>query len=136
MTTLHAGVYTLNATIPGCGVISQTFPVVVNTCRDASEEAEATEEVAVVEELKSFSLEVYPNPTEGMTTVTLTGLQTEDSDLAVYDLLGHQVLVPGKLTTNSGSKSWELDFRGIAKGIYFVKLNTENGEKVERIVVR
>jgi alpha-tubulin suppressor-like RCC1 family protein len=136
VTNLMGGGYTLTVNVPGCGAITQNYTLVVNTCRNASEETEATEEVAVVEELKSFSLEVYPNPTEGMTTVTLTGIQTEDSDLAVYDLLGHQVLVPGKLTTQSGSKSWELDFRGIAKGIYFVKLNTEDGEKVERIVVR
>jgi alpha-tubulin suppressor-like RCC1 family protein/rRNA maturation protein Nop10 len=136
VTNLMAGVYTLTVNVPGCGAITQNYTLVVNTCRNASEETESTEEVAVVEELKSFSLEVYPNPTEGMTTVTLTGVQTEDTDLAVYDLLGHQVLVSGKVTLSSGSKSWELDFRGIAKGVYFVKLNTEAGEKVERIVVR
>jgi len=118
----------------GCDAITQNYTLVVNTCRNASKET--SEETIVAEELKSFNLEVYPNPTEGMTTVTLTGLQTEDSDLAVYDLLGHQVLVSGKVTSSSGIKSWELDFRGIAKGIYFVKLNTEAGEKVERIVVR
>ena len=136
VTTLMGGNYTLTVNVPGCGVITQTFPVVVNTCRDASEETETTEETIVAEELKSFNLQVYPNPTEGMTTVTLTGLQTEDSYLAVFDLLGHQVLVPGRITTSSGTKSWELDFREIAKGVYFVKLNTEAGEKVERIVVR
>jgi hypothetical protein len=136
VTTLMGGNYTLTVNVPGCGAITQTFPVVVNTCRDASEETETTEETIVAEELKSFNLQVYPNPTEGMITVTLTGLQTEDSYLAVFDLLGHQVLVPGRITTSSGTKSWELDFREIAKGVYFVKLNTEAGEKVERIVVR
>jgi hypothetical protein len=136
VTTLMGGVYTLTVNLPVCGAFTQNYTLVVNTCRNASEEAEAIEEVAVVQELKSFNLEVYPNPTEGITTVTLTGLQTEDSELAVFDLLGHQVLVSGKVTSNIGSKSWALDFRGIAKGVYFVKLNTEAGEKVERIVVR
>jgi hypothetical protein len=136
VTNLMGGNYTLTVNVPGCGAITQTYPVVVNTCRNASEETEATEELAIVEYLKTFNIEVYPNPTEGITTVTLTGLQTEDSDLAVFDLLGHHVLVPGRITTSSGTKSWELDFREIAKGVYFVKLNTEAGEKVERIVVR
>jgi len=136
VTNLMGGNYTLTVNLPGCGAITQTYPVVVNTCRNASGETEATEEVAIVEDLKTFNIEVYPNPTEGITTVTLTGLQTEDSYLAVFDLLGHQVLVPGRITTSSGTKSWELDFREIAKGVYFVKLNTEAGEKVERIVVR
>jgi rRNA maturation protein Nop10 len=134
VTTLMGGVYTLTVNLPVCGAITQTYTLVVNTCRNASEET--SEETIVAEELKSFNLEVYPNPTEGITTVALTGLQTEDSELAVFDLLGHQVLVSGKVTSNSGSKSWALDFRGIAKGVYFVKLNTEAGEKVERIVVR
>lgn len=131
---IHTGIYTLNTTVPGCGAASTSTSVVVNTCREGL--FENNEDAALVTEFKGFSLEVYPNPTEGVTTVILTGIQEELPQLTVLDLLGHEILIPGKYSATQDTRSWELDFRGIAKGVYFVKLMTAAGEKVERVVVR
>jgi hypothetical protein len=49
--------------------------------------------------------------------------------------LGHSVLVPGSVSVGNNSKSWVLDFRGIAKGVYLVRMKTEIGEQIERIMV-
>lgn len=135
VTTLMSGTYTLTVNVPGCGLVSQNFPVTINTCREGAFGEDAISEVPA--ELNAFSIELFPNPTEGLTKVSVkAGNESENYQLQVFDLLGHVVLVPGKVSTLSDRKIWELDFRGIAKGVYFVKVHTENGEKVERIVVR
>lgn len=132
---LMSGVYSLTVDVPGCGLVQQTFPVVVNTCRTLNGEAES--ETAPAEIIgQNFSLEVYPNPKEGITIVTLTGFLGDTPNLVVTDLLGHQILVPGKQEVAQGRHQWELNFRGVAKGIYFVKITSEGFEKVERVMVR
>ncbi len=134
VTTLMAGTYTLTVNLPGCGLISQNIPVVINTCREGVLDREENLH-NIASELPVFSLELYPNPTESLTTVTLKGSQVAESTLSVYDLVGHSVLVPGSISVGNHSKSWVLDFRGLAKGVYLVRIKTEIGEKIERIVV-
>lgn len=130
----HTGIYTLNATVPGCGVVSTTASVVVNTCREGV--FEYSEETKQIDVLPEISLVIHPNPTEGMTTLSLSGEIEGVSELLVLDLLGHEILIPGKLTQSFGMKSWDLDFRGISKGVYLVKLRTQAGEVTERVIVR
>lgn len=134
VTPLMSGTYTLTVNVPGCGLVSQTFPVVVNTCREGIVESEVVEEIA--SDPKAFSIGVFPNPTEGLTTVTVQGIEVKESTLSVYDLMGHLVLVSGRETLGVDGKSWTLDFRGLARGMYLVRINTIAGERVERIVVR
>jgi hypothetical protein len=134
VTTLMAGTYTLTVNLPGCGLISQNIPVVINNCREGVLDNQENGD-NLTSELPAFSLELYPNPTESLTTVTLKGSQVAESTLSVYDLLGHSVLVPGSVSVGNNSKSWVLDFRGIAKGVYLVRMKTEIGEQIERIMV-
>jgi len=134
VTTLMAGTYILTVNLPGCGLISQNIPVVINNCREGVLDNQENGD-NLTSELPAFSLELYPNPTESLTTVTLKGSQVAESTLSVYDLLGHSVLVPGSVSVGNNSKSWVLDFRGIAKGVYLVRMKTEIGEQIERIMV-
>lgn len=133
----HAGVYTLNATVPGCGVVSATTTIVVNTCREGV--FETAEEAEVIAELKEFSFEIYPNPTEGITRAKLSvgaGSESGDYQLTVMDVLGHVVLMSGKQVKSNGEITWDLDFSQLAKGVYLVKLSGVGVEEVERVVVR
>ena len=131
----HSGIYTMNATVPGCGVVSRTVTVTVNNCREGV--FETAEEV--ITELKAFSFEVYPNPTEGKTKAKLIlGANSESGEyqLTVMDVLGHVVLMSGKQLESNGEITWDLDFSQLAKGLYLVKLNGVGVEEVERVVVR
>jgi hypothetical protein len=123
----------MNATVPGCGVVSTTVTVTVNNCREGV--FETTEEV--ISELKDFSFEVYPNPTEGMTRAKLSvGGESGEYQLTVMDVLGHVVLMSGKQVHSNGEITWDLDFSQLAKGVYLVKLSGAGVEAVERVVVR
>jgi len=135
----HAGIYTLNATVPGCGVVSTTTTVVVNTCRTgatATEEVSA-EELPAEELIAEWDFELFPNPTEGLSNAILTGSRGDSYTLEVFDLLGHKVMMPGVVKgTQSGTISWSLDFRTLAKGVYIVKVKGIEGERVERVVLK
>jgi hypothetical protein len=134
ITSLMSGIYTLTANVPGCGLVSQTFPVVVNPCREGI--SEEVESLLTEASLISLKIEVLPNPTDGLTTVTLHGTHSEEASLKVYDLMGHMVLVPGTVDQSANFKSWTLDFHGLAKGIYLLRIISREGARVERIVVR
>lgn len=133
-----AGVYTMNATVPGCGVVSSTITVVVNTCRTGSGVSDDVVEGSVVEEVaQDLAFVVYPNPTEGMATVLLTGVPRQDYVLEVLDVLGHRVMVTGmKQSVGAEGYLWELNFGALAKGMYWVKVYGDGFERVEKVVVR
>jgi hypothetical protein len=96
---------------------------------------ETTEEV--ITELKGFSFEVYPNPTEGKTRVTVKGTEVDgDCQLQVLDVLGHVVLMSGKQVHSNGEITWDLDFSALARGVYLIKVTGEGMEYVERVMVR
>jgi hypothetical protein len=131
----------MNATVPGCGVVSATVSVTVNNCRTASTESTEEESTAGMTEVKdivqeNLELEVYPNPTEGLTRAKVKGIGEGTYQLMVLDVLGHTILMQGKESKEAGSIYWDLDFRHLAKGVYLIKVMGEGIEKVERVVVR
>ncbi len=68
------------------------------------------------------SVKVYPNPSNGMVNITAA---SEIRSVELYD-------IQGRLLQAGSSAS--LDISGRAAGMYFVKVLTENGMKVEKIV--
>jgi alpha-tubulin suppressor-like RCC1 family protein len=129
----HAGVYTMTANVTGCGAITTTTTVVVNPCRSAEDN---TSDLDAFLDNANWTVEVYPNPTESKTKVRITGWKGELPTLRVLDLLGHEVLIQGVQEAIQGELTWALDFSGISKGVYFISIQTEQGERVERVVVQ
>jgi hypothetical protein len=130
----HAGVFTLNATVAGCGVVSATTTVVVNNCREGVVETSEGAEQSPHD--SSFSFEVYPNPTNGLTLAKVKGKLEGKYQLQVLDVLGHVVLMFGKQMQTMNEVSWELDFGQLPKGVYFIQLRGEGIDQIERIVVQ
>lgn len=63
---------------------------------------------------------VFPNPTQGAFTITLTDAQ--DATVEVYDVLGHRIAA-----TNLSGTSARVDLQDQPQGIYIVKTTTANG---------
>lgn len=76
---------------------------------------------------------IYPNPTGGQLTVTIPDFTKDEGHpvIEVYHLLGHLVLRK-KVTSN---KTIKLDFTNQPKGIYLIKLIT-NQQVITRRIVR
>lgn len=113
------GTYTVTLTIqaPSCG-ISFTDTIVVLLFTGTNElNAENT-----------FTL--APNPSDGLFTFKTTASGTKS--ISVVNLLGETVFA-----SNTAAQQVELDLRGEARGVYFVNMTNEKGERTTaKIVVR
>ena len=79
-----------------------------------------------VDETESKSMTLYPNPTNGLTLVQADGIR----QVNVYSLTGQQVL-----SCNATGEKTVLDLRGQKPGVYFVKIDTDRGELVQKLVL-
>ena len=72
------------------------------------------------------SLKLYPNPTNGLITIELEGLQK----VMVYNALG-QVL----LNKEANDDALQLDLSGFENGLYWVKVMTQNGTAAKSLII-
>ena len=72
------------------------------------------------------SLKLYPNPTNGLITIELEGLQK----VMVYNALG-QVL----LNKEANDDALQLDLSGLGNGLYWVKVMTQNGTAAKSLII-
>jgi hypothetical protein len=78
---------------------------------------------------------LFPNPTEGRATVVFDAPRPlSHVDLTVRTLTGQKV-VWGSYDHVGSHFITELDLSGKAKGVYFVELQAEGGEKVTRKLI-
>ena len=95
------------------------------------EECESTKEsvpvtVTDVEENNDESIQVYPNPTNGLLNVSGNGAM----HISVSNMLGQ------KVCETSAEGSTTLDLSGFGQGIYLVRIETSEGVMVQKVNVR
>ena len=94
-------------------------------CVELIEEPEEPEES--IEELTS-SLLLYPNPVNDRLYIET---EVEVEEVVVYTITG---VVVGQQTTVNGQQTSSIDVSNLKNGVYFVKVVTENGKAVKRII--
>ena len=94
-------------------------------CVELIEEPEEPEES--IEELTS-SLLLYPNPVNDRLYIET---EVEVEEVVVYTITG---VVVGQRTTVNGQQTSSIDVSNLKNGVYFVKVVTENGKAVKRII--
>ena len=88
---------------------------------------EDDEEFENIIEEQISSVQIYPNPVNDRLYIEA---ETEIEEVAVYDIYGrHQVT-----ETPSHQGNLSIDLSDLKSGIYFVKINTEKGNIVKRII--
>jgi hypothetical protein len=81
-----------------------------------------------------FAVSVSPNPSNGAFTVHATGLQSKETNIILYDFQG-KILLRETASGSSGfSKRYDLSEK--PKGIYFLKVVTENGSKISKVILQ
>ncbi len=96
-------------------------------------------EVTVTQEMSSVSVNaspiktysIYPNPAKGPITVTPADLNTQTVEISVLDAIGTTVYHQFKV----GSESYSVDLSSLARGNYFVRITSEKGSKVSKILL-
>jgi len=85
-------------------------------------------EIAQAQKPESFHLsQNYPNPFNPVTTISYQLPAASMIDLSIYNILGQKVatLVSGKQPAGVYKVEW--DATGLASGVYFYRLSTDNG---------
>jgi hypothetical protein len=82
-----------------------------------------------------FKMENYPNPTSNSATLKFTLPQEMTVQIAIYDIHGRMVKAVAKGKMQAGENNITVDVNSFAAGIYNFALETENGERaVKRLV--
>jgi hypothetical protein len=90
--------------------------------------------VGIGENANSLNCKIYPNPTKGMITIAIDGINSS-LDLQIVNIQG-KVIRTEKLNNQYPSYSQDIDLSTYSKGIYFVKLISKDFIKVEKVVLQ
>jgi hypothetical protein len=90
---------------------------------------------AIENEQKDLPIHVYPNPVKAgeFITIDTKKSQTGNAHLLLFDLCGREMGV-ATISNNMGTFKWSIPL--VPSGIYFLKVKTEMGEHVQKIVVQ
>ena len=114
ISNLPVGCYTCTVTdANGCSVIATTC-ISFGTKLD---EAQA-----------SNSILIYPNPSNGIFTISAT---TDNLEITIINTLGQTV----KTETMKNSNQMTIDFSKMSKGVYYLKGKTINGTKLFKLII-
>lgn len=117
-TTTKNGNYTVKVTVKGCTSTSSVF--VVNT--------------GIGTVTNSNALSVYPNPSDGIITVSFTINDKSSHKVEVKNLLG-QVVFKDELTDFQGTYTKSINLQQYGKGTYTITLMGDNHVLAEKIIV-
>ncbi|MBL1280293.1 MAG: lamin tail domain-containing protein [Fluviicola sp.] len=81
---------------------------------------------ASISEINVNSVNVFPNPSKGLITITFEG---EKATIVIVDLKGQT------LSTNAITSNEKVDLSALSSGTYFVKVTVEGSTHVERIII-
>jgi hypothetical protein len=119
--------------------------VVYNDCEDTLKSNIAPIAIVSIAEISAGSMvQIYPNPTRGELIIESGELRVERVD--IFDVFGRKVFEQ-KVTSPDPSKGEEspfsfgegqrmrFDLTVLPSGVYFIKVETENGSVIRKLVV-
>jgi hypothetical protein len=115
--TAANGNYTVTVTANGCSATSTGTNVTTSGMSEA---------------LAGMSVQVYPNPANGSFNVKLEGYQ-KDAAVVLYNLAGQQIIAD-KVAADGNAKN--INIKGLAAGTYLLKVTSDKGVQVSRLIVQ
>jgi hypothetical protein len=78
---------------------------------------------------------VYPNPTAGISVVQLNISEAAMVNLKLYDMLGREVKTIVSEKLQAGSHKVETNVSGLENGIYYYHLNINNKKSTYKLMI-
>ena len=84
---------------------------------------------------KSVQMNIFPNPANEQLSIYIASDAQKDATLSLMSLDGRE-LISKAIVLNTNAETHVMNLRNVAAGFYFVKVNTAQGVKVEKVVIR
>jgi hypothetical protein len=78
---------------------------------------------------------IYPNPSNGVFTISVANITARKAELRIINVIGNEIYHE-TLTRTEGHFAKTLDLSGKAKGLYYIKLETDSYSSVRRVVIK
>ena len=127
-----AGIYSMNGETQE-GIVWEYMGSSMVEFSEVNAGLEATAVSGLNEVSLASSINVFPNPTRGLTSVEFTTAQAGMATLEVYNLVGERVLFNTLGNLPAGLNRTNLDCSGMEAGIYLVNVNAGGETTTMRI---
>jgi hypothetical protein len=87
----------------------------------------------ISEQKQVTTLNVYPNPTTGLATLSIEVIPNTQSIIEIYDISG-SLLQSEKLKSQSGTTNQQIDISNLPSDIYMLKVTNINSSKTIKII--
>ena len=125
---------TATVTLPGNNQTAQLYVIVSKQGCSATD----TINLAICDGLEAIagsSVELFPNPSQGRFTLYFNSTTVQDLKMDLITT-GGQLVCTFKNEKATTSFTREFDLSNFSKGVYFLRLSSENGMAVKRIVIQ
>jgi hypothetical protein len=120
------------------GIVIRSYPHPHTVWRDRSSDYGGTGSGVGVKNVDAtvYKMESSPNPASNQTTLKFSLPQEMTVKVAIYDLTGRMVKAVSKGKMPSGDNAITVDLNNLAAGVYTYTLETENGERATKSLVK
>lgn len=122
--------YNIGTIIPNTAEIYFDFnaPVITNTFN-----TEFVEHNLSVNEFSLNTFTIYPNPAKDILYIKTNTTLTGSTSIKIIDIQGKQIITK---TIDSSVKNSQLNISSLQKGIYFVKLESQNKVETKKLIIK
>ena len=87
-----------------------------------------------ITDFNNVEVSMYPNPASNYVNVEVTSSDAQDFNAKVVDMMGKTVYTD-IFSHNGGTELYQIPVNDLAKGVYFLHLNSSNGNHVQKFIV-
>lgn len=115
------------------GSYQVTLVITHANCGSSTYQTEVTSATGIEDGTLGGDVSIYPNPNNGIFTVTSNNLQADEFSIAVTDIQGRNVYY--NVLKNVNGFSQEINLESLAKGVYIVKLSDGTRSGFTRVII-
>ncbi|MEI7526741.1 MAG: T9SS type A sorting domain-containing protein, partial [Mariniphaga sp.] len=129
---------TINVDSTGIGLHSAKISVIVtdnNGCAGKDSVTVSFKVCGGIDELTGVSLQIFPNPNNGLFTIEIKSQQPQKVDVTIINQSGVAVYTLSSLNVN-GILSEKLNLSQLAQGTYLVQISNISGKMTRKLVIQ